>query len=62
MFYRLSADTVTKAERLARCDREIARCEAELRAGHLEVEGLALGLADWSAERRLILEETDGND
>ena len=49
----------TKAERLARCDREIARCEAELRAGSLEVAGLALGLADWSAERRLILEEPD---
>ena len=50
---------MTKAERLAWCDREIARCEAELRAGSLEVEGLALGLQDWSAERRLILEETD---
>lgn len=40
---------------LDRCDREIAHCEAELRAGSLEMEGLLLGLIDWSAERRLIL-------
>lgn len=40
---------------LDRCDAEILRCEAELRGGHLEVDGLCLGLKDWSAERRLIL-------
>jgi hypothetical protein len=29
--------------------------EAQLRSGHLEVHGLCLALADWSAELRLLL-------
>lgn len=36
------------------CDMEIADVEAKLRAGHPDVEGLCLALADLSAERRMI--------
>ena len=39
---------------MARCRREIAECEALLRAGHPDVEGLCLALADWSAELRIL--------
>jgi hypothetical protein len=39
---------------MARCRREIAECEAQLRAGHPDVEGLCLALADWSAELRIL--------
>ena len=44
---------------LARCDREIARCEAELLAGAADVEGLLQGLQDWNWERRCILLEIE---
>ena len=37
---------------MARCRREIAEAEAGLRAGHADIEGLCLALADWSAELR----------
>jgi hypothetical protein len=40
-----------------RCRQEIAAIEAQLRAGHPDVQGLCRGLADWSAELRLIEEE-----
>ena len=33
---------------------EIAACEAEIRAGHPDVQGLCFALADWSGELRLI--------
>jgi hypothetical protein len=46
---------------MARCRREIAEIESLIRAGHPEVEGLLLALADWSAELRLIGEgNSDG--
>jgi hypothetical protein len=32
------------------CRQEIAAIEAQNRAGHAEIEGLCLALADWSAE------------
>ena len=35
-----------------RCRQEIAAIEALLRAGHPDVEGLCLGLMDWSWELR----------
>ena len=44
----------------ARCRAAIAQCEALLRAGHPDVEGLCQALADWSAELR-ILEEEDAS-
>jgi len=39
---------------MARCRQEIAAVEDQLRAGHLDVHGLCLALADWSAELRLL--------
>lgn len=39
---------------MERCRREIARIEEQLRAGHRDVEGLLLALADWSAELRIL--------
>ena len=43
-----------------RCRAEIAATEALLLAGHPDVEGLCMALADWSAE--LIILERDGDD
>ena len=37
-----------------RCRREIAAIEAQLRAGHPDVEGLCRALADWCGELRLL--------
>jgi hypothetical protein len=37
-----------------RCRAEIAAAEALLRAGHPDVEGLCMALADWSAELRIL--------
>ncbi len=42
------------AAEIARCEAEILRCETQLREGHLEMEGLLLGLMDWSNEKRLL--------
>lgn len=42
---------------LARCDAELAALEDEARAGNPDVPGIALGIADWSAERKLIERE-----
>ena len=39
---------------MERCRREIAAIKAQLRAGHPDLQGLCLGLADWSAELRLL--------
>lgn len=39
---------------LKRCDAEIERCLAELRAGGADLDGLLLGLYDWSRERELM--------
>jgi len=39
---------------MERCQLEILAIEAELRAGHPDVEGLCLALSDWSAELRLL--------
>ena len=44
------------AAAVERCRREIAEIEAELRAGHGDMHGRLLGLKDWSAELRLLLE------
>ena len=39
-----------------RCRREIAAIEAEIRAGNPDLQGLCLGLSDWSWELRLLIE------
>jgi hypothetical protein len=53
-----SATSVPNDSRLQRdidrCRREIAIAEAQLRAGHPDVQGLCLALADWSAELRAL--------
>jgi|HubBroStandDraft_4_1064222.scaffolds.fasta_scaffold1081191_1 hypothetical protein len=40
-----------------RCRREIAAIETELLAGNADVEGLCLGLSDWSEELRILQNE-----
>ena len=39
---------------MERCLREIAAIEEQLRAGHPDLRGLCLALADWSEELRMI--------
>jgi hypothetical protein len=39
---------------LERCLQEIAMVEKQLRAGHPDVHGLCLALADWSTELRIL--------
>jgi hypothetical protein len=39
---------------MERCKREIAAIENQLRAGHRDLQGLCLALADWSAELRIL--------
>jgi hypothetical protein len=41
-------------EGIEQCRREIAAIEEQLRAGHPDVQGLCLALADWSAELRIL--------
>jgi hypothetical protein len=43
-------------EQIARCRAEISAVEAQIRAGHPDLQGLCLALADWSAELRLLRE------
>jgi len=40
-----------------RCRAEIAEAQRLLRAGHPDVEGLCMALADWSGELRLLEEQ-----
>jgi hypothetical protein len=42
---------------MERCRREIAVIEEQLRAGHRDVQGRCLALADWSAELRMLIVE-----
>lgn len=39
---------------MERCRREIAVIEDQLRAGHPDLQGLCLALADWSAELQML--------
>jgi hypothetical protein len=39
---------------VARCRAEIAGVETQIRAGHPDLQGLCLALADWSCELRLL--------
>lgn len=41
-----------------RCHKEIAAIEAEIRAGNPDIQGLCLALSDWSAELRILKENT----
>lgn len=42
---------------IERCRAEIAAAEALLLAGHPDVEGLCMALADWSTELRILERE-----
>ena len=42
---------------MERCRREIAAIEADLLAGHPDVQGLCWALSDWSAELRILEDE-----
>jgi hypothetical protein len=44
---------------MERCLREIAAIEDQLRAGHPDLRGLCLALADWSAELRILKAEQE---
>src|SRR5579863_2577161 len=44
---------------MEQCRREIAAIEDQLRAGHPDVHGLCLALADWSEELRIIEAERE---
>ena len=39
------------------CRQEIAEIEAQIRAGHTDIDGLCLALSDWSAELRILQNE-----
>jgi hypothetical protein len=41
-------------EGIEQCRREIAVIEEQLQAGHPDIYGLCLALADWSAELRIL--------
>jgi hypothetical protein len=61
----IACSDVATAE-LACCDAEIAQAKAALAAGHPEIEGLCLAVADWAENKRLIeaemLKEAEPND
>jgi len=42
---------------IARCRTEVAAVETQIRAGHPDLRGLLLALADWSGELRLLEKE-----
>ena len=50
--------TLNGDREIERCYREIAAVEAELLAGHPDIEGLTLALSDWSAELRMVQAES----
>jgi hypothetical protein len=43
---------------IERCRREIAAIEAEILAGNPDLQGLCLALSDWSAELRLLQQDS----
>jgi hypothetical protein len=54
------ANASQRQRKIDRCRAEVDEAERLLRAGHPDVEGLCLALADWSAELRMILEDEGG--
>jgi hypothetical protein len=53
------ADLPSGPEAIARARRELAAIEAEILAGNADLDGLCLGLSDWSWELRRLLREQD---
>src|ERR1022692_4401919 len=58
-FDEIAQERHQEASGIARCRREIAAIEGQIRAGHPDLQGLCLALADWSGELRL-LKDTRG--
>ena len=54
-----SPESASRQREMDRCRAEIAEAKRLLRAGHPEVEGLCLMLADWSGELRLLQAEEE---
>jgi hypothetical protein len=54
-FDQIAGERLKEAAWIARCRREIAVIEAQLLAGHPDVQGLCMALSDWSQELRLLL-------
>jgi len=48
-----------RRDEIARCRAEVAAVEGQIRAGHSDLLGLLLALADWSAELRLLEREAN---
>jgi hypothetical protein len=44
---------------MERCRAEITAVEAQIQAGHPDLDGLCLALANWSSELRLIQKESE---
>jgi hypothetical protein len=55
--YRGPIPNTSDAQNIQRCREEVADIERLLRAGHPDLQGLCLALADWSLESRLIQRE-----
>ena len=51
---RLPANASLRQREIDRCRAEVSELKALLVAGHPDVEGLCLALADWSAELRIL--------
>ncbi len=51
---KLLASASQRQREIDRCRAEMTEAERLLRAGHPDVEGLCLALADWSAEFRIL--------
>jgi hypothetical protein len=51
--------TLSIEREIERCEREMALAEEQLRAGHPDVEGLVLALADWAQELRILEGQRD---
>ena len=49
-----SPESASRQREMDRCRAEIAEAQRLLRAGHPDVEGLCMALADWSGELRLL--------
>jgi hypothetical protein len=51
---RMNEEESTSEARIARCRREIAAIEVQIRSGHRDLLGLCRALLDWNAELRLL--------
>jgi hypothetical protein len=54
-FEEIAWGRVKETAAVARCRREIAAIEVQIRAGHPDLLGLCLGLKDWSLELKFLL-------